>query len=379
MLEIREVSNKKQLKLFAKYPIQLYKGCPYYVPSLRSDEMNTFNPKKNFNIKNNPVKGFLCYKDGELVGRIAGLVSKEENSRSEEKFVRFSRFECVDDEEVFKALLGAVEKFGKENGAKIIHGPWGFNDTDREGMLTYGFNERSTYATNYYYPYFHKRMEELGFTGESKWVERRFVVPDKPYERINELAERLKRKLKLKDLTDEMSVKDIARYYGDKWFDTLNEAYGELDGYVPIAGNAKTNVLKQFATIINPRYLSVLVDENDDVAAFGVVLPSICQPLIKHKGKLFPTGFISVLRCIKKPRELEMALIGIKKEYKNSGVNAVVISKIMNNVVKDKIENLESNPMLETNFDILQQWKFAEYEVVKKRQTYRKDIGSLIG
>ena len=114
MLEIREVSNKKQLRLFAKYPIRLYKGCPYYVPSLRSDEMNTFNPKKNFNIKNNPVKGFLCYKDGELVGRIAGLVSKEENSKSEEKFVRFSRFECVDDEEVFKALLGAVEKFGKE-------------------------------------------------------------------------------------------------------------------------------------------------------------------------------------------------------------------------------------------------------------------------
>ena len=175
-----------------------------------------------------------------------------------------------------------------------------------------------------------------------------------------------------------MSVKDIAKFYGDKWFDTLNEAYGGLDGYVPIAGNAKTNVLKQFATIINPRYLSVLVDENDDVAAFGVVLPSICQPLIKHKGKLFPTGFISVLRSIKKPRELEMALIGIKKEYKNSGVNAVVISKIMNNVVNDKIENIESNPMLETNFDILQQWKFAEYEVIKKRQTYRKDIGSLI-
>lgn len=379
MLEIREVSNKKQLKLFAKYPVELYKDCPYYVPSLRSDEMNTFNPKKNFNIKNNPVKGFLCYKDGELVGRIAGLVSREENSKSNEKFVRFSRFECIDDEEVFKALLGAVEKFGKENGAEIIHGPWGFNDTDREGMLTYGFNERSTYATNYYYPYFHKRMEELGFADESKWVERRFAIPDKPYERITELAERLKNKLKLKDIADEMSVKDIVKFYGDKWFDTLNEAYGELDGYVPIADNAKINVLKQFATIINPRYLSVLVDENDDVAAFGVVLPSICQPLIKHKGKLFPTGFISVLRCIKKPKELEMALIGIKKEYKNSGINAVVIAKIMNNVVKDKIENIESNPMLETNFDILQQWKFAEYEVVKKRQTYKKQIGSLIG
>lgn len=378
MIEIKEVASKKQLKLFAKYPLKLYKNCPYYVPSLRSDEMNTFNPKKNFSIKNNPCKGFLCYKDGELVGRIAALITEEENSREGDKYIRFSRFECIDDEGVFKALLGAVEKFGKEHGANVIHGPWGFNDTDREGMLTYGFNERSTYATNYYYPYFHERMEQLGFEDESKWVEHRFVIPDKPYERIMSLGERMKSKLKLKDIADELSVKDIVKYYGDRWFDTLNEAYGSLDGYVPITGNAKLNVLKQFATIVNPRYLSVLVNENDEVVAFGVVLPSICRPLIKHKGKLFPTGFVGVLRCIKKPKELEMALIGIKNEYKNSGANAIIIAKIMSNVIKDKIENIESNPMLETNYPILQQWKFAEYEIVKKRQTYKKKIGSLL-
>ena len=378
MIEIKEVSNRKLLKLFAKYPVILYKNCPYYVPSLRSDEMNTFNPKKNFSIKNNPCRGFLCYKDGKVVGRIAALVSREENASSDEKYIRFSRFECVDDEEVFRALLGAVEKFGRENGADFIHGPWGFNDTDREGMLTYGFNERSTYATNYYYPYFHKYMEKLGFSDESKWEERRFSIPDKPYERITEFAERLKKKYNVKDVSDEMSVKEIIKAYGDKWFDTLNDAYGKLDGYIPIEGKAKLNVLKQFATIINPRYFSVVVDENDEVAAFGVVLPSICKSLIKHRGKLFPTGFISVLRSIKKPRELEMALIGIKEKYKNSGINAIVISKIMKNVIKDKIENIESNPMLETNYSILQQWKFADYEVIKRRQTYKKPIGSLL-
>lgn len=379
MLEIREVSTKRQLKLFAKYPLKLYRNCPYYVPSLRSDELNTFNPKKNFNIKTNPIKGFLCYKNGKLVGRIAGLVSKEENQKSDvEKFVRFSRFECIDDEEVFKALLGAVEKFGRLHGANVIHGPWGFNDTDREGMLTFGFNERSTYATNYYYPYFYKRMETLGFKDESKWEERRFTIPDKPYERIAKLADMIKTKYNLRDIADEMSVKDIVKNYGDSWFDALNDAYGALDGYIPISGDAKKNVLKQFATIINPRYLSILVDENDKVVAFSVVLPSICKPLIKHKGKLFPTGFIGVLRCIKRPRELEMALIGITSEYKNAGLNAIMITKIINNVIEDKIEKIESNPMLETNLPILQQWKFADYEIIKKRQTYKKEIGSLI-
>ena len=376
MIEIKEVKSKKDISLFASYPIKLYKGCPYYVPSIRSDEKNTFNPKKNFNLKDNLIKGFLCYKNGELVGRIAGMINSVENENSSVKYIRFSRLECIDDIEVFKALLGAVEKFGKENGAQVIHGPWGFTDQDREGMLTYGFEERSTYATNYSYPYFCERMKELGFEDESKWVEQRFEI--KNYDRITRIAEKLKEKYKLKDVSEYMSVKQILANYGDKFFDTLNEAYGHLDGYIPVEGKARDNVLKQFATIVNLRYISFLVDENEKVVAFGIVLPSISEALIKHDGKLFPTGFISVLKSIKKPKELEMALIGVAKDYVNTGVNAIVISKIMKNVVSDGIENIESNPMLETNLNILAQWKFTDSEIIKKRQTYKKEIGSLI-
>lgn len=378
MIEIKEVTTKKDLRLFASYPVKLYKDCPYYVPSLRSDEVDTFNPKKNFNLKENKIKGFLCYKDGELVGRIAGLINYTHNELAGEKFIRFSRFECIDDIEVFKALLGAVEKFGKENGMEIIHGPWGFNDTDREGMLTFGFEERSTYATNYYYPYFYKRMEELGFEDESKWLEYRFKVPSESDKRIDALATRIKEKLKVTDVAETLSVKQILTKYGDKMFDTLNEAYGHLDGYVPVMGKARDNVLEQFATIVNTKYISFLVDEDDDVAAFGIVLPSICEPLVKHRGKLFPTGFIGVLQSIKSPKELEMALIGVKQKYKNTGINAIIISRIFKNVVKAGIDKVESNPMLEHNYNIQQQWKFVDKDIVKRRQTYKKDIGSLI-
>lgn len=380
MIEVKEVVTKKDIKRFATYPLKLYKGCPYYVPSLRSDEVNTFNPKKNFSLGEgkNDVKGFLCYKDGELVGRIAGIINYEDNRLTGQKYIRFSRFECIDDIEVFKALLGAVARYGKDNGLEVIHGPWGFNDTDREGMLTYGFEERATYATNYYYPYFCARMRELGFEDESKWVERRFKIPDEPYDRIMVIADRLKERLKVKDVAETMSIKEIVKVYGDKLFDTLNDAYGALDGYVPIDDKEKNNVLSQFATIINTKFISILVDEKDDVAAFGIVLPSICKPLIKHKGKLFPTGFINILRSIKKPKELEMALIGVKHEYKNSGINSIIMTKIMKNVLENDIQRVESNPMLETNYSIQAQWKFADNEIVKKRQTYKKEIGSLI-
>ncbi len=374
MIEIREVKTKKELKLFAEYPVKLYKDCPYYVPSLRSDEYDTFNPKKNFSLSESKIKGFLCYKDGELVGRIAGLINNTHNKLSGKKYIRFSRFECVDDIEVFKALLGAVEEFGKENGMEIMHGPWGFNDTDREGMLTYGFDERSTYATNYYFPYFCKNMEELGFEDESKWVEFRFTVPEKMDVRIEELALKVKEKLRVKDVSENMSVRQILAKYGDKMFDTLNEAYGHLDGYVPVMGKARKNVLDQFATIVNTKYISFLIDENEDVAAFGIVLPSICDPLVKHRGKLFPTGFIGVLQSIKSPKELEMALIGVKHKYKNTGINAIIISKILKNIIESGINKVESNPMLEHNYNIQQQWKFLDSKIVKKRQTYQKTI-----
>lgn len=376
MIEIREVTTKKQIKQFAKFPLKLYKNCPYYVPSLLSDEINIFNPKKNFSLDKNILKGFLAYKDGELVGRIAGLISKESNRLSGEKKIRFSRLECIDDINVFKALLGAVENFGKEHGMDTIHGPWGFTDQDREGMLTYGFDQRSTYSTNYYYPYFCKRMEELGFESESKWTERRFKIPNEPYERIIKISDKLKEKYNLTELVDVMKVKDIIKKYGHKLFDTVNEAYGHLDGYVPVVGKAVDNVLDQFGTIVNSRYVSILIDKNDEVAAFGIVLPSIADALIKNRGKLFPTGFIGVLRSIYKPKQLEMALIGLKNEYKNTGINSIVMTRIMKNVIEDGIELIESNPMLESNYNIQQQWKFADSEVVKKRQTYKKPIGS---
>lgn len=375
MIEIKEVLTKKDLKLFAKFPVKLYKDCPYYVPSLRGDELSTFNPKKNFNLKDNECKGFLCYKDGELVGRIAGLINHKHNAIVGTKYIRFSRLECIDDIEVFKALMGAVEKFGKERGLEYVHGPWGFNDTDREGMLTYGFDVRSTYATNYSYPYFHKRIEELGFEIQSEWLEFKFVIPEKPDERIVRLAEKIKAKYEFKDLAETMSVKEILERYGDKMFDTLNEAYGHLDGYVPVEGDARKNVIKQFATIAKLRYVSFLVDKNDDVAGFGIVLPSIAKPLIKNRGKLFPFGFIGVLKAIKKPKELEMALIGVKRAYRNTGINAVIISRIMRNIISDDIDLIESNPMLESNLDIINQWKFVEKDIVKRRKTYKKKIG----
>ena len=184
MVDIVEVKTKKQQRIFTNYPLKLYKDCPYYVPPLYSEEKNIFNPKKNFSLENCDMRCFLAYRNGEVVGRIAAIVHNQYNRLWNKKDIRFSRFDAIDDLEVFDALLKAVEKVGRERGLERIHGPWGFNDTDREGMQTYGFSERSTFATNYYYPYFCENMKKLGYADESKWIERGFTIPERPYERI---------------------------------------------------------------------------------------------------------------------------------------------------------------------------------------------------
>jgi len=374
MVEIVEVKTRKQKKLFATFPIKLYKDCPYYVPSMRSDEMDILDKKKNFSLTDCDCKCFLAYKDGKVVGRIAGIIHRKANKLFGTKKIRFSRFEAIDDLEVFKALLGAVENYGREEGLEIIHGPWGFNDTDREGMLTYGFDKVSTYATNYSYPYFAENMRKLGWGDESKWVEYEFEIPKEPFEKMDRLAEKLKSKYKLRDIVETMSVKQVVKQYGDKFFETYNEAYGDLDEYCAVSGDGQKAILDQFQMAINPRYFSVLVDENDEVAGAAVVLPSLRKPLIKHRGKLFPIGFIGVLHAISKPKELEMAIIGVKKSYKNTGIHAIMMSRIIHNIIDDGITQLESNPMLEHNYAIQANWKFTKTEIVKKRQTFVKNI-----
>ena len=378
MITIKEVKTKKEKKLFAKFPLKLYKNCPYYVPSITTDEINNFNPKKNASLKSCDYKGFLCYKDGELVGRIAGIINHKDNELSGVKSIRFSRFECIDDIEVFKKLLSVVAEYGKENGLEVLHGPWGFNDQDREGMLTFGFDQRSTYATNYYYPYFHKNMEKLGFEDESKWLEFNFKIPTEVDERLQRISEKVIEKYKVREIADSMSVKEIVARYGSKFFETVNEAYGHLDGYVPLDKEMQEDVLSQFAVILNMRYVSILIDEKEDVAGLSICLPSICNALQKSKGKIFSFNILDLVKSIKKPTEIEMALIAVKKEYKNAGLNAIMMNRIMRNIIEDKIERVETNPMLETNFSIQQNWKAYEHEVIKRRQTYKIEIDKML-
>lgn len=374
MVIVQEVKTKKGMRKFADYPFRLYKNCPYYIPSFRSDEENIADPKKNPNLEDSEIRCFFAYKDGKLAGRIAGIVQKKYNRVSGRKCVRFSRFDCIDDEEVAAALFKAVEDFGREKGMDTIHGPWGFNDQDREGLLTFGFDRRATYCTNYNYPYYEKLVRSQGFTDESEWLEYDFTIPDKVDERIARIADRLKDKFKVREAAESVPMRKLIKKYGRRAIALVNEAYASLDCYVAVEGKAVDGILAQFATVINPRYFSLLVNDKDEVVGMAVMLPSLCEAIRKSDGRLFPFGFIRVLKAIKHPKELEMALIAVRPDYQKTGINSLMISRIMKNLIEDKIEKVESNPELVSNTAVQSQWSSMEKNVIKRRKCFTKSI-----
>lgn len=373
MVKIVEAVTSAQMRAFARYPLELYKDCDYYVPCFTSDEKNIKNPKKNYAAEGCEVKCFLAEKNGRIVGRIAGVIVSESNRKFGEKKIRFSRFDFNGDEDVAEALLNKVAEFGKKRGMTVIHGPWGFNDTDREGMLTSGFDRPATYATNYNYEYYADVVRKLGFKKESEWVE--FAIyPGTLDPKIYKAADFVQKRYGFVELNDKYPIKRIIREYGDLFFDCYNEAYKDLDCYVELKGKVKQNVITQFATVINQDYFSCILDpKTGKIAAFGVVIPAIGKIIKKHNGNLLASA-IPLLKAKKKPDALELTLIGVAPEYRNSGVNAMIITRIHRNIMKNGIKNVVCNPMLTTNAGILTQWKWVEHEEIKRRATFEKEI-----
>lgn len=373
MITIKKVESKKEMNQFVKFPLKLYKTTPYYVPLFSSDERQIMNPKKNHAAVGCEIECFLAYKDGQVVGRIAGIIVHQSNEIHDEKCIRFSRFDFINDLEVAKKLLNAVKDMGIRHGLKEMYGPWGFNDTDREGMLTFGFDRLSTFATNYNFEYYPQIMQQLGFSKESEWVELEF-----DFKNINtkylDIAKFAEQRNNLIDIAGTMSVKKIVKKYGGKFFDCYNETYKNLDNFIEITGEAKRNVLSLFATALNRKFISVIVDkETDKVIGFGIAMPSLGNIIKKHNGSAFLSA-IGLLRTIAKPKELELVIIGVSPEYRKSGIAAVTISHIWQNIIKYNIQTVVSNPMLTTNSSVLGLWKFIPNRIIKRRQTFRANI-----
>ena len=370
---IKKVSSKKELKTFIRFNYELYKGNPYSVPDLYDDMLNTFNPKKNAAFEFCEADYFLAYKNDRVVGRVAAIINHRANDTWQKKEVRFGWIDFIDDEEVSETLLDTVAQWGKERGMKSIVGPLGFTDMDAEGMLIDGFDQLGTMSTIYNYPYYQKHMEKLGFEKDADWVEFKMKVPEAIPERFVRISEIILQKYKLK--IKKLKRKEIKeKNYGQRIFDLINEAYAPLYGYSKMTQGQIDQYIKMYLPLIDLRMVSIIEDEEGNLIAAGISMPSLSEALQKAKGKMLPFGWYHLLKAlfIKKPKILDLLLVGVKPEYQSKGVNALLFYDLIPVYQQLGFEYGESNPELEDNKKVQSQWSVFNPEQHKRRRAYRK-------
>lgn len=377
-ITIREVINKKQFNAFLDLPYRLYaKDHPYNVPLLRFDEKTTLQKDKNPAFDYCEARYWLAYKDNKPVGRIAGILNKAFIDKWGKKHLRFGWFDFEQDHQIAKLLLQQVEDWAKQLGMEAVHGPLGFTDLDHEGMLVDGFEHTATMAAIYNYPYYPSIIEKIGYQKDTDWVQHRITLPTAMNEKLEKIAETVKKRYGLQVVPLKKS-KDVLPY-AEAVFELTNEAYSELYGVVPLTKRQMEYYTKQYFSLIRADFLSLVVDKDNKIAGFGITMPSLSKALQKSGGKLFPFGFVHLLKALKKNDTADLLLVAVRKDMQGKGVNAILIHETLKSYLKNGIRYVESNHQLEHNTKVQSMWDFFDNIQHKRRRCYIKYLNGKAG
>lgn len=373
-LEIKEVQTAKELKSFIQFSLKLYKGNPYHVPALTFDELNTFNKKKNPAFDYCESVCYVALRNNEIVGRIAGIINRNVNRFWKQEHARFGWFDVVDDIEVTKALLNAVETWARGKGMKALKGPLGFTDLDHEGMLIHGFDEIGTLATIYNHPYYPKHLESLGFQKDVDWKEFQIEVPDEIPDRHLRMAAIVAEKNNV-HLVKCKTSRELVKRYGNQVFRLINDTYNILYGFAPLTERQVKYYIKMYFTFVRPDLISLIVDnEDNNLVGMGIAIPSLSKALQKANGRIFPFGFIPLLNAIRKNNKVDLYLMGVHPNYQGKGLNAMIFADLVPIFIKNGYKLAETNPELESNARIQALWSEFNPRHHRTRRVYIKDL-----
>lgn len=372
MIEVKEVTDEKLFKAFLDLPYRLYKGHSFYVPPLRFDEKATLSKDKNPAFDYCESKHWLAYKDGRVVGRIAGILNKAYVEKWKNKYLRFGWIDFEEDVEIAKALIGQVENWAKELGMTAVHGPLGFTDLDHEGMLVQGFDQLGTLAALYNYPYYPVFMEKLGYKKDVDWVEYKVKVPDAVPEKLEKTAALVQRRLGLTIIRAKKPKEIIP--YADAIFELINSAYSDLYGVTPLTERQIRYYTKQYFSFMRTDFVTIVVDKEGKLAAFGITMPSLSRALQKCKGRLFPFGFLYILQAMRKNDLSDLLMVAVRKDLQGKGVNALLIHETAKSYIKNGIKYAETNHELEDNTKVQSIWDDFDSVQHKRRRCFIKHL-----
>ena len=373
MITVKAVGSKREQKAFVDYPVKLYKDNPCFVPPLYMDEMKMF--RKDFVYNDTCETAFFNAYDeqGEMVGRIAGILQKAANEKNHEKRVRFSRIDGIDDPEVFKALLGAVEGWAKEKGMDTVVGPLSFSDLEREGLLIEGFDQPSTFEEQHNAPYYQKHIEAAGYVKEVDWTESRLYAPEEEDPELQKTCDFIMKRYRLHFGTAK-NVNEFLDKYADGFFEILDHTYEGVYGTVPFTPGMKKLMIDNFRLIIDMEHVMVLLDENERIICFAICFPGIGEAVRKSRGHLTPAGIVRILRARSHSRVLDLGLMGVEEDWMNRGVPVIFVNEMLKALRSGKIDVCETNLNLEDNYAIRNMWKRFKAVENKRRRAFVKKI-----
>ena len=369
---LKEVTTTRGLRTFIRFPHSLVRSNDAWVPALDMDEMNTLHWDKNPAFEHCQAHYFLACQNGRPVGRIAAIYNPLHRDTWGQHYLRFGWIDFIDDPEVSAALMDKVDSWAKELGCTAVHGPMGFTDLDREGMLVDGFDELATLATRHDQPYYHEHLERLGFRKDADWLEHEVDVTAEMGERVSRVAATALKRYKLEVVL--FKNKKQLLPYAHELFEILNEAYSHLYGVVHLSDTQIDAYVKQYLGFVNTDLLPVVLDETGRMVGFTIAMPSLSRALQKSKGRLFPFGFIHLLSALRRFDRVDMYLGGVREEYKGRGVNAIMMDTFFQSLRKYGVKRVHANPQMETNHAVLEQWQYFTVRHHKTRRIYIKHL-----
>lgn len=367
---VRKVLTDKEKKSFVNLPYRLYRGNPYWVPPLKKDELKALDPHQNPAFDFCDAAFWIAEKNGEVVGRIGGIIHHLANQKEGEKMARFTRFELIDDENVADALLETVEAWARDKGMKGVHGPLGFSNLDHQAVLVEGFDHIASMASEYHHQYYHKHIERRGYLKEEDWLEFRLTLPEAVPEKVQRVSQIVKERHGFQ-IVDFHSKKEMTPYI-PRIFDIFNEAFEGLFSTFRFNDKMTKYILDKYLPILKPEFVNLFLDKNGDVAGFIIAAPALSKALQKAQGKLLPFGFIPIQKAMKHPDEADLLLTGVRAEYSGQGLPALMMANLYQKFIDVGVKWVETTGMQESNHVAIQSWKSWDHIQHKRKRCYRK-------
>lgn len=372
MIEILPVLQKKEKKEYVNLPFSIYRSNPYWIPPIKTDEYKIFDRSTNPALKFCEAAHWIAVKDGKTVGRISAIINRAYNEKMGQPYGRFSRFECINDKEVAHALLLTAENWLRDRGMKYVHGPLGFTNLDLQGLLIEGYDQLPSIASVYHLPYYKDLIEAAGYQKEIDWVEFRLDVDPIIPEKVTRLVELVKERFGLRVIHFN-SHKEM-KLYAAKVFSLLNKAFDELPYVVPFDEETAHFYIKKYFSILNPRFVKVIVDKNDDIRGFIIGLPSLSEAMQKARGRLLPFGIFHIMRALKHPQVIDLLLTAVEPELQRQGVPSLLMYELHKVAIEYGVKYVETTGIFETNQKAIQTWKNYSHIQHKRRRCYVKNL-----